>query len=767
VDWFRFAAVANTTYSLTTLLGTLGDSVLRLIGPDGVTQLLSNDDGAGAGASRIVWTAPASGVYHLEVKGFDAADRGSYELLVMNGTLPAGWQTQSVGTQTLPGGAGYFGNAFTVQGYGEDIGGSTDGFQFVYQQMAGDGEIIARVADLDDTGLETKAGLMIRASLDGGSPHAMAMLAPGEGAAMHYRQLAGTSTTTDPFEPVTAPVWLKLSRLGGTFMAYWSADGQTWNLLGQANVPMPQTVYIGLALSSGEPVVLNTSRFDNVSIDSAVPGAPTGLLVGPFGTDRVRVTWQAPQGTIDGFEVQRSINGGPWEIVGTPATHGPTARSYTDGPPVLAATNYAYRVRAVRGTNFSEFSEVVSYTTPAQGITGTDAADVFRLVLAPNGQDVDVYVNGVLNSSVPRVNATPLAISGGLGNDTLEIDFANGDPLPAGGVDFDGGGGGDTVLARAGATALDLSVSATQIALDPLDAAAVRPFDVEAVRFEGGAGNDRLRQVSQPPQQVTYNPGAGSNRLLVESGTFLLSSDVPGLAVEVMDGATVEFGSTQHLASLTLFGTGQARMLPLAAGGQRVLRLGALSMSPTSTLDLGVHGMILDGGNAAALDTVLARIASARNGGAWNGAGITSSALVADGIRGLAAALNGESGGLLHTAFRGETVDGSAVLVLYTFNGDSNLDGRVNISDFFRIDAGRAMRQTRYANGDFSFSGGVANGDDYMLIDRAFLGQGQSSSPAAPAAAAPVPLAAAFSAEPVAGDDVDDDDLFGQTGGVL
>ena len=91
---------------------------------------------------------------------------------------------------------------------------------------------------------------MVRATLDAGSPHAMAMLTPGAGAAMHFRQLADTPTTTEPFEPVAAPVWLKLARLGGTFMAYWSADGTTWELLGQANVPMPQAVFIGLALGA-------------------------------------------------------------------------------------------------------------------------------------------------------------------------------------------------------------------------------------------------------------------------------------------------------------------------------------------------------------------------------------------------------------------------------------------------------------------------------------------------------------------------------------
>jgi probable HAF family extracellular repeat protein len=74
-------------------------------------------------------------------------------------------------------------------------------------------------------------------------------------------------------------------------------------------------------------------------------------------------------------------------------------------------------------------------------------------------------------------------------------------------------------------------------------------------------------------------------------------------------------------------------------------------------------------------------------------------------------------------------------------DGDSDFDGKITSADYFRIDRGRAMRLTGYENGDFDDSGGIANGDDYMLIDRAFLTQ--FNSPAAPAAPVPEPTAVA------------------------
>ncbi len=81
VDWFRFSAIANVHYHFETNLQTLGDSVLRLIGVNGTTQLALNDDGPSGRASVIDWVAPADGFYYLEVSGAHGLE-GFYELLL-------------------------------------------------------------------------------------------------------------------------------------------------------------------------------------------------------------------------------------------------------------------------------------------------------------------------------------------------------------------------------------------------------------------------------------------------------------------------------------------------------------------------------------------------------------------------------------------------------------------------------------------------------------------------------------------------------------
>jgi hypothetical protein len=68
------------------------------------------------------------------------------------------------------------------------------------------------------------------------------------------------------------------------------------------------------------------------------------------------------------------------------------------------------------------------------------------------------------------------------------------------------------------------------------------------------------------------------------------------------------------------------------------------------------------------------------------------------------------------------------VLVKYTYYGDANLDGKVDGTDYSRIDASFLAEQsgpnvTGWYNGDFNYDG-VVNGSDYTLIDNAFNSQG-------------------------------------------
>ena len=71
VDWLSFSAQAHTVYTMTTsATGQRADTVLSLYNQDLSTMILSSDDYDGSPdySSRLVWEAPADGIYYLQVK---------------------------------------------------------------------------------------------------------------------------------------------------------------------------------------------------------------------------------------------------------------------------------------------------------------------------------------------------------------------------------------------------------------------------------------------------------------------------------------------------------------------------------------------------------------------------------------------------------------------------------------------------------------------------------------------------------------------------
>jgi len=73
-DWVSFTAQINQAYSIRTAnLGGFADTVIELYNSTSATTPIAynDDDPANWPASRLLWTAPASGVYYLKVRHFD------------------------------------------------------------------------------------------------------------------------------------------------------------------------------------------------------------------------------------------------------------------------------------------------------------------------------------------------------------------------------------------------------------------------------------------------------------------------------------------------------------------------------------------------------------------------------------------------------------------------------------------------------------------------------------------------------------------------
>lgn len=83
VDFFRFDAVAGTSYTLETFgLSATMDTYLHLVDASGAELKKDDDSGAQRYSSKIVWTAPAAGTYFVKVKHYSATKTGMYSLKI-------------------------------------------------------------------------------------------------------------------------------------------------------------------------------------------------------------------------------------------------------------------------------------------------------------------------------------------------------------------------------------------------------------------------------------------------------------------------------------------------------------------------------------------------------------------------------------------------------------------------------------------------------------------------------------------------------------
>ncbi len=201
--------------------------------------------------------------------------------------LPSPWSHSYIGSGAATGWAGYKSDVFGIEGYGSDIWGSSDEFNFIYRSLSGNGEIVARVANSNKPHDWTKSGIMIRESIAGNSKHVMLVSTPGNGLAPQYRSSTGGGSYhnmggTSRLDTLKSANWLKITRDGNEFKSYYSYNGTIWNLLETTMISMGTSVYVGLCATAGDATLPVKVQFDNVSV---VESSGTSLL-SHFGVPR-------------------------------------------------------------------------------------------------------------------------------------------------------------------------------------------------------------------------------------------------------------------------------------------------------------------------------------------------------------------------------------------------------------------------------------------------------------------------------------------------
>ncbi len=107
---------------------------------------------------------------------------------IVKAQLPGGWSSTDIGSPGLAGSSSYAAGTWTVRGSGADIWGTSDQFQFAYNNAVTNySVIVARVTAQDNTHAWAKAGVMFRDSTAADSMFAMAVATPGNGVSFQWR----------------------------------------------------------------------------------------------------------------------------------------------------------------------------------------------------------------------------------------------------------------------------------------------------------------------------------------------------------------------------------------------------------------------------------------------------------------------------------------------------------------------------------------------------------------------------------------------------
>lgn len=281
--------------------------------------------GAGVTTTSFLDTGLTTGTpcYYVisAIKGAESVNSAQVSATPTSDPAAALWTQQDIGSVVLSGNAGYNAGVYSVTGAGADIWGTADAFHYVWQPFDGDGAIIARVASQSAADAWSKAGVMMRNTLDANSAYAGLFITPSNGAAFQYRATAGGTSTNTVTAGLVAPCWVKLARVGTTFTAYTSADGITWTTRGSQTLTLGTNIYVGLAVTSHTTATLSSVTFDNIGIVPAadwsttdigavnLTGAsfydsPVATVIGAgadiWGTaDAFRYTYQAASGDCD------------------------------------------------------------------------------------------------------------------------------------------------------------------------------------------------------------------------------------------------------------------------------------------------------------------------------------------------------------------------------------------------------------------------------------------------------------------------------------
>lgn len=274
-------------------------------------------------------TGLKNGSYNISARAYDvdgnATQATAAVIHVNNPSKPTDWTSVDIGNPGVAGSASFgteeingntVENVLTVKGAGKlgksegNVSGqpwsdaTTDDFQYTYQKISGDCEIVTKIEEVSTVDNHAFTGLMFRETLDQNSKAVIAGMSFVKYTNTTWSVYLGGRDTTGgamsdltetidsvsgaarvgiqlladiPFrvqknkQSITQGTWMKLVRTGNTFTAYTSQDGADWKLIGTKEVEMKDDIYVGFAVD-GNKVANNIDNlswayFSNIAVN--------------------------------------------------------------------------------------------------------------------------------------------------------------------------------------------------------------------------------------------------------------------------------------------------------------------------------------------------------------------------------------------------------------------------------------------------------------------------------------------------------------------
>ena len=266
------------------------------------------------------YTGLEDGTYNITARVYDSngnKTQSSVAKLHMNSTNSSGdWISKDIGEPEAAGSASLTDGVLTVKGAGK-LGISettknsgkwekknTDNFQFTYQEVTGDTELVTKLDYATVVDNHVFTGIMFRDGLDVGSKTValglslvkldeskkenttwsayMVNRAAKNGNINTISETIDSKANADKNDipiienikfktgPTYNGVWFKLARVGNDFIGSVSEDGVNWTEVGKKTVTMNQKVYVGFAVDANRVanklVNLSTAKFSNIKL---------------------------------------------------------------------------------------------------------------------------------------------------------------------------------------------------------------------------------------------------------------------------------------------------------------------------------------------------------------------------------------------------------------------------------------------------------------------------------------------------------------------